>query len=99
MLQNDEKARVQVERFYRTEDPTMQVLWATATKAYAFCVGKRVEERGGRKVPVHYGIRISWRVALAYDAVRGPQEDPKEKEGPTLEGARAELRKLFLEIY
>ncbi len=98
MLENDEKARVQVERFYRTEDPTMQVLWATATRAYVFCIGKRVEERGERSVPVHYAIRISWRVLLAYDAVR-PERDPKTEEGPTLEGARAQLRRLFLDIY
>ncbi|MDP9480168.1 MAG: hypothetical protein M3R38_31660 [Actinomycetota bacterium] len=98
MLENDERARVQVERFYRTEDPTMTVLWATATKAYVFCIGKRVEERNNRKVPVHYAIRISWRVALAYDVVR-PEQDPREKEGPTLEGARAHLRRLFLDIY
>lgn len=98
MLENDERARVQVERFYRTEDPTMTVLWATSTKAYVFCIGKRVQERGGKSVPVHYAIRISWRVALAYDAVR-PKRDPKTEEGPSLEGARAELRRLFLEIY
>ncbi len=98
MLENDERARVQVERFYRTEDPTMTVLWATATKAYVFCIGQRVEERDNRKVPVYYAIRISWRVALAYDAVR-PERDPKTEEGPTLEGAKAQLRRLFLDIY
>jgi hypothetical protein len=98
MLENDERARVQVERFYRTEDPTMTVLWATSTKAYVFCVGKRVEERGKSSVPVHYAIRISWRVVLAYDAARA-ERDPKTEEGPTLEGAMAQLRRLFLDIY
>lgn len=59
MLEDNERAREHVARFYRTEGPQMEVVWATATKAYAFCVRKRLEEREGRPVPVHYAIRIS----------------------------------------
>ena len=69
MLQGDEKARLAVERFYRTEEPGTKAVWATSTKAYVFAVTRRVEEveGSGAGVPLHRGERISWRVLLAYD--------------------------------
>ncbi len=97
MLQGDEKARVAVERFYRTEEPGTEAVWATSTKAYVFAVTRRVEERKGRSVPVHRGERISWRVLLAYDKPRPGDPEPRERE--SFEAAFASLRELFHEVY
>jgi hypothetical protein len=100
MLQGDEKARVAVERFYRTEGPeetTTEAVWATSTKAYVFAVTRRVEERAGRVVPVHRGERVSWRVLLAYDKPRAGDPEPRERE--SFEAAFAALRELFHDVY
>ena len=97
MLQGDEKARVAVERFYRTEAPGTEAVWATSTTAYVFAVTKRVEEREGRLVPVHRGERISWRVLLAYDPPRPNDPEPRERE--SFEAAFASLRQLFHAVY
>ena len=99
MLQGDEKARVAVERFYRTEEPGTEAVWATSTTAYVFAVTRRVEERkgGGAKVPVHRGVRISWRVLLAYDKPRPGDPEPRKRE--SFEAAFASLRDLFYEVY
>lgn len=99
MLEGDERARQTVERFYRTEkEPMDEVLWATATKAYVFAVAKRAEKRSGRTVPVHYAVRITWRVLLAYDEPKAGV-DPREDDGGTMDGALGRLRNLFQEAY
>ena len=102
MLRGDEKARVAVERFYRTEAPGeapsgTEAAWATSTKAYVFAVTRRVEEVEGREIPVHRGARISWRVLLAYDKPR--RQDPAVLERESFDAAFASLRILFSEVY
>ena len=97
MLQGDEKARLAVERFYRTEEPGTEAVWATSTQAYVFAVTRRVEEVEGREVPVHRGERISWRVLLAYDKPR--KRDPEVLERESFDAAFASLQRLFLEVY
>ena len=97
MLQGDERARLAVERFYRTEEPGTEAVWATSTQAYVFAVTKRVEEIEGREVPLHRGERISWRVLLAYDKPR--KRDPEVLEHRTFDAAFASLQRLFLEVY
>lgn len=97
MLQGDERARLAVERFYRTEEPGTEAVWATSTQAYVFAVTKRVEEIEGREVPLHRGERISWRVLLAYDKPR--RRDPEVLERESFDAAFASLQRLFLEVY
>ena len=97
MLQGDERARLAVERFYRTEEPGTEAAWATSTRAYVFAVTRRVEEIEGREVPVHRGERISWRVLLAYDKPR--KRDPEVLERESFDAAFASLQRLFLEVY
>ena len=97
MLQGDERARLAVERFYRTEEPGTEAVWATSTKTYVFVVTKRVEEREGRKVPVHRGERITWRVLLAYDKPR--PTDPESRPRESFDAAFASLKTLFHEVY
>ena len=97
MLQGDERARLAVERFYRTEEPGTEAVWATSTQAYVFAVTKRVEEIEGREVPVHRGERISWRVLLAYDRPR--KRDPEVLERESFDAAFASLQRLFLDVY
>ena len=97
MLRGDERARLAVERFYRTEEPGTEAVWATSTQAYVFAVTERVEGIEGREVPVHRGERISWRVLLAYDKPR--KRDPEVLERETFEAAFASLQRLFLEVY
>ena len=99
MLQGDERARLAVERFYRTEEPGTEAVWATSTKAYVFAVTRRVEEveGSGAKVPLHRGERISWRVLLAYDQPR--KRDPEVLERESFDAAFASLQRLFLEVY
>ena len=97
MLQGDERARLAVERFYRTEEAGTEAVWATSTQAYVFAVTKRVEEIEGREVPVHRGERISWRVLLAYDKPR--KRDPEVLERESFDAAFASLQRLFLEVY
>ena len=97
MLQGDERARLAVERFYRTEEPGTEAVWATSTKTYVFVVTKRVEEREGRKVPVHRGERITWRVLLAYDKPR--PNDPETRPRESFDAAFASLKTLFHEVY
>lgn len=99
MLQGDEKARLAVERFYRTEVPGTEAVWATSTKAYVFAVTRRVEERegSGPEVPVHRGVRVSWRVLLDYDRPR--PNDPEGRERASFQEAFAALRELFGEVY
>ena len=97
MLRGDEKARVAVERFYRTEAPGTEAAWATSTKAYVFAVTRRVEEVEGREILVHRGVRISWRVLLAYDKPR--RQDPAVLERESFDAAFASLRILFSEVY
>ena len=100
MLQGDERARVAVGLFYRTEAPGTEAVWATSTKAYVFAVTRRVEEVEGREIPVHRGERISWRVLLAYDRPR--RQDPAVLEGEageSFDAAFASLRILFGEVY
>lgn len=97
MLRGDERARLAVERFYRTEEPGTEAVWATSTQAYVFAVTRRVEEVEGRKVPVHRGERISWRVLLAYDKPR--KRDPEVLERESFDAAFASLQRLFLEVY
>ena len=94
MLQGDEKARLAVERFYRTEEEGTEAVWATSTKAYVFVVTRRVE-KGVR--PTHRGERISWRVLLAYD--RPHRQDPAVLERESFDAAFASLRILFSEVY
>ena len=97
MLQGDEKARLAVERFYRTEEPGTEAAWATSTQAYVFAVTRRVEEIEGREVPLHRGERISWRVLLAYDKPR--KRDPEVLERESFDAAFTSLQGLFLEVY
>ncbi len=97
MLQGDEKARLAVERFYRTEEEGTEAVWATSTKAYVFASTRRVEERSGRMVPVHRGERISWRVLLAYDKPR--PGDPEARERESFQAAFASVREVFHEVY
>ena len=97
MLRGDEKARLAVERFYRTEEPGTEAVWATSTQAYVFAVTRRVEEIEGREVPLHRGERISWRVLLAYDKPR--RRDPEVLERESFDAAFASLQRLFLEVY
>ena len=94
MLQGDERARVAVERFYRTEEPGTEAVWTTSTTAYVFAATRRVE---GREIPIHRGERISWRVLLAYDRPR--RRDPEVLERETFDAAFASLQTLFLEVY
>ena len=97
MLQGDERARLAVERFYRTEEPGTEAVWATSTKAYVFAVTRRVEEVEGREIPLHRGERISWRVLLAYDKPR--RQDPAILERESFDAAFASLQALFMEVY
>jgi hypothetical protein len=97
MLQGDERARLAVERFYRTEEPGTEAVWATSTKTYVFAVTRRVEERAGREVPVHRGERITWRVLLAYDKPRPNDPDTHERE--SFDAAFASLKTLFHDVY
>ena len=97
MLRGDERARLAVERFYRTEEPGTEAVWATSTQAYVFVVTKRVEEVEGREIPLHRGERISWRVLLAYDKPR--KRDPEVLEYRSFDAAFASLQRLFLEVY
>ena len=99
MLQGDGRARLAVERFYRTEAPGTEAVWATSTQAYVFAVTKLVEERAGSGagVQVHRGERISWRVLLAYDRPR--KRDPEVLERESFDAAFASLQRLFLEVY
>ena len=97
MLQGDGRARLAVERFYRTEAPGTEAVWATSTTAYVFVVTRRVEEVEGREIPLHRGERISWRVLLAYDKPR--KRDPEVLERESFDAAFASLQRLFLEVY
>jgi hypothetical protein len=97
MLRGDERARLAVEWFYRTEEPGTEALWATVTKAYVFAVTRRVEERKGREVPVHRGEGISWRVLLAYDKPCAGDPDARERE--SFDAAFESLKTLFHDVY